>query len=204
VEPDRLRVVPWGVTPPIASPGQVQAVRESLGLPDRFVLWVGTLEPRKNLPRLVEAMDEVAGVSLVVVGPVGWNLDGGDVLAPLGPRVHRVGEVDEMTLSSLYAAASVFARPSLVEGFGLPVLEAMAHGPPVVTSAGTATAEVSGGAARLVDPRDPSAIAAGIAAALQHDGTTTELIERGLARAGELSWLATARGYTTAFREVLR
>jgi len=204
VEPSRLRVVPWGVSAPISSPERVQEVRSRLRLPDRFVLWVGTLEPRKNLPRLVEAMEKVPGVALVVVGPPGWNLDGGDVLAPLGDRVVRLGEVDEMTLSSLYAAASVFAFPSLVEGFGLPVLEAMAHGTSVVTSAGTATAEVAAGAARLVDATDPSAIAAGIEAALERDVTTLDLVERGRERASQLSWPAAARGYAAVFQEVIR
>lgn len=204
VEPSRLRVVPWGVAPPISSPERVREVRASLRLPERYVLWVGTLEPRKNLPRLVEAMEKVPGVPLVVVGPTGWNLDGSDVLAPLGGRAHRLGAVDEMTLSSLYAAASVFAFPSLVEGFGLPVLEALAHGTPVVTSAGTATAEVADGAARLVDPTDPSAIASGIEAALERDAVTLDLVERGRRRASELSWSAVARRYTAVFEEVVR
>jgi glycosyltransferase involved in cell wall biosynthesis len=109
-----------------------------------------------------------------------------------------------MTLSSLYAAASVFAFPSLVEGFGLPVLEALAHGTPVVTSAGTATAEVADGAARLVDPTDPSAIASGIEAALERDAVTLDLVERGRRRASELSWSAVARRYTAVFEEVVR
>lgn len=203
IEPDRLRVIPWGVSSPMSRPEDAETVRRRLDLPKRFVLWVGTLEPRKNLPRLVEAMTQIPETALAVVGPDGWNLDGGDVLAPLGERVHRLGIVDDYTLSALYRAATVFAFPSLLEGFGLPVLEAMSHGTPVVTSAVGATAEVAGDGARLVDPLDPTAIAAGIEAALVDDESTEQLVVRGLARARALSWPTTARLYADSFVEAV-
>jgi len=199
VEAGRLAVVPWGVSAPISSPDEVDEVRARWGLPERFVLWVGTMEPRKNLPRLVEAVRLLGDVDLAVVGPDGWNLDGADVLAPLEARVHRLGIVDDHQLSVLYRAASVFAYPSLLEGFGLPVLEAMAHGTPVVASAGTATAEVAGGSARLVDPLDPDDIAAAIRASLDDEPETAALVAAGNKRAQELTWAATAEGYARVF-----
>jgi len=203
VEVDRLRVVPWGVRPPACPADDAERIRAALGLPPAFVLWVGTLEPRKNLRRLVEAMRLVDNeLAFVVVGPDGWEVDGADLLGPLGHRVHRLGRVDELQLSALYRAATVFALPSLAEGFGLPVLEAMAHGTAVVTSAGTATEEVAAGAAALVDPTDPEEIAAGIEAAAAGDAITLQRIERGVTRAGELTWSSTAAGYIDVFEEV--
>ena len=200
----RLRVVPWGVSPPLSTADGAEAVRVGFGLPERFALWVGTLEPRKNLPGLVEAVRRVSGLDLAVVGPPGWNLDGADVLAPLGDRVHRLGVVDDYQLSALYRAASVFVYPSFLEGFGLPVLEAMAHGTPVVASAGTATAEVAGGTARLVDPYDSGAIADAIEAALDDVEITEQLVVGGRERAQELTWAATAERYADIFTDVAK
>ena len=203
VEPSRLAVVPWGVGTPLTSPDGAEAVRRRLGLPERFALWVGTLEPRKNLPNLVAAMAGMRDLALAVVGPSGWNLDGDDVLAPLGDRAIRLGPVDDHTLSALYRAATVFVFPSLLEGFGLPVLEAMAHGTPVVTGAGTATEEIAGGAALLVDVHDPDDIARAVRQVA--DGSpqsVAELVERGRRRAGQLTWTATAAAYAAVFRRV--
>ncbi|MGI9612592.1 MAG: glycosyltransferase family 4 protein [Acidimicrobiales bacterium] len=203
VDTSRLRVVPWGVRPPICPSEAAGRVAAELGLPDSFVLWVGTVEPRKNLPRLVEAMGLLGDdLALAVVGPDGWDVDGEDLLAPLGARVHRLGRVDEYELSALYRSATVFALPSLAEGFGLPVLEAMAHGTPVVTSRGTATEEVAGDAGVLVDPTDPASIAAGIEAAASGDTTTLQRIERGVTRAGQLTWEHTAARYAEIFEAV--
>ena len=172
-------------------------------LPDEFVLWVGTIEPRKNLRNLVTAMTRVPDVALVIAGPDGWVVDDIDLLAPLGSRAVRVGRVSEADLSALYAAASVFVLPSLAEGFGLPVLEAMAQGTPVVTSAGTATEEVAGGAAVLVDPRDPDAIAAGVRSILDDASLASRLAAAGPRRARERTWKATGEGYAAAFDDVL-
>ncbi|NNF53291.1 MAG: glycosyltransferase family 4 protein [Acidimicrobiales bacterium] len=196
---DRLRVVPWGVSKSRVHRREVDEVRANYDLPDRFVLWVGTLEPRKNLAGLVQAMATV-DAPLVVVGPDGWASDGTDILRPLGDRCHRLGRVSDRDLHLLYAAASVFAFPSHAEGFGLPVLEAMAQGTPVVTSSGTATAEAAGGAALLVNPADPEAIAAALNEVLQKTSLAEELRVKGLARASEMSWDRTAVGYLEAFR----
>ena len=167
VPAERIRVIPHGVDP-VFTPDGPRAEGD-------YVLAVGTLEPRKNLARAVEAAHE-AGVELRVVGARGW----GSVEAE-----GWVGEIPDAELAALYRGARCVLYPSLYEGFGLPVLEAMACGTPVVTSVGTAMEEVAAGAAILVDPLDVAAIAHGIQAAAER---RNELVAAGLARAGELTW----------------
>ena len=162
---EKVRVVPNAV-PAGFSPDGPRAEGD-------YVLAVGTLEPRKNLVRLAEAA-AIAGVELRVVGARGW----GDVELPA--HVRLAGPVDDEELAALYRGARCLAYPSLYEGFGIPIVEAMACGTPVVTSAGGATEEVAGGAAVLVDPFDPAAIAAGIAEAATR---APELRAAGLERA---------------------
>ena len=154
-----------------------------------YVLAVGTLEPRKNLVRTIAAAARL-GVELRVAGARGW----GGVEAT-GAHVRWLGEVSDDELARQYRGALCVAYTSLYEGFGIPVLEAMACGAPVVTSAGGATEEVAGGAAVLVDPRDVDAIAAGIQAAAGSD----ELRGLGLARAQAFSWDETARLTVAAY-----
>ncbi len=193
---DRLRVVPLGVDHAPASDADVARVRRSYDLPQQFALFVGTLEPRKNLRRLAAAMAQLSDpMPLVVAGPDGWG-GGAD---GVGGDVRFVGFVPVADLPPLYAAATVFAYPSESEGFGLPVAEAMAQGTPVVTSAGTATEEVAGGAAVLVDPLDVDSIAAGIAAARER---AAELAGAGRARAAALTWDAAAVATLAIYREV--
>ena len=158
-------------------------------LQGEYVLAVGTLEPRKNLARLTAAMDGL-GVELRVVGARGW----GGVETP-----GWVGEVSDDALVELYRGARALVYPSLYEGFGIPVLEAMACGTPVVTSRGGATEEVAGGAAVLVDPTDVDAIAAGIAEA---DARRDELRALGLTRATAYSWTAVADAVERVWREL--
>lgn len=160
-----------------------------------YVLAVGTLEPRKNLRRLAEAARR-ADVELRVVGARGW---GGVELD--GDRVRWLGEVPDAELAALYRGALCLAYPSLYEGFGIPVLEAMACGAPVVTSAGGATEELAGDAAVLVDPLDPSSIAAGIAEAA---GRRRELAQRGVERARSFSWSSVAQATADVYREAAR
>ena len=157
-----------------------------------YVLAVGTLEPRKNLARTIAAAARL-GVELRVVGARGWG--GVDIE---GTHVQWLGEVSDEALAQQYRGALCVAYPSLYEGFGIPVLEAMACGTPVVTSQRGATEEVAGGAAVLVDPLDVAAIAGGIEAAI---GARSELRTRGLERARAYSWDETARQTVGAYEE---
>jgi glycosyltransferase involved in cell wall biosynthesis len=154
-----------------------------------YVLTVGTLEPRKNLARVEEAA-RLAGAELRVVGARGW----GGVQA-----AGWLGRVSDDELARLYRGATCVVYASLYEGFGLPIAEAMACGTPVVTSRGGATEETAGGAAVLVDPYDPSAIAAGIAEAVER---RAELRRLGLERARAFSWDEAARATVEVYREV--
>jgi glycosyltransferase involved in cell wall biosynthesis len=181
VPPERIRVVPNGVDPVFTTEG-----RRADG---DYVLAVATLEPRKNLVRAVAAARE-AGVELRVVGARGWG----------GVEVDGwVGEIPDAELAALYRGARCVLYPSLYEGFGLPVVEAMACGAPVVTSQATAMEEVAGGAAVLVDPLDVSAIAAGIGQAMAR---RDELISAGIARAGELTWERAADSVVELWQEL--
>lgn len=193
---DRLRLVPLGVAVAPASPDAVVAVRARYGLGAPYLLFAGTLEPRKNLRRLVEAFGHLDGAhELVLAGPVGW----GDGAPEVADGVRPVGVVSDADLRALYAGADAFVYPSLREGFGLPVLEAMAQGAPVVTSRGTSTEEVAGGAAVLVDPLDVADIARGIVEALDR---RSELVLLGRKRAAAATWTRTAELTIAAYREV--
>ena len=159
-----------------------------------FVLAVGTLEPRKNLPRLVAAyssLDEAQQIRhpLVVVGASGWQT--GETLAALrslGERCKVLGYISDAMLAELYRRCAVFCYPSLGEGFGLPVLEAMAAGAAVVTSQLSSLPEVGGDAVEYVDPYDVPGIAAGLRAVLDDGAYRADLSVRARARAGEFSW----------------
>ena len=180
VPAERVTVIGNAVEPLFAADGPAAE--------GNYVLAVGTLEPRKNLRRIAEAASRI-GAELRVVGARGWG--GVDTRGWLG-------EVSDEELAALYRGARCLVFPSLYEGFGIPVLEAMASGTPVVTSAGGATEEVAGGAAVLVDPLDVDAIAAGIEeAAARRD----ELRALGLARARDYSWRAVADAVESVWRE---
>lgn len=196
IDADRLRHVPLGVDAVEVTPRAIERVRREYALPEEFVLFVGTLEPRKNLRRLAEAMaTRRVRQPLVVAGAEGW----GELGVADAADTRFVGFVPAESLPALYAAASVFAYPSEREGFGLPVAEAMAQGTPVVTSRGTSTEEVAGGAAELVDPFDVADIARGIDAALDR---RAELATAGRARAAALTWSATAERTLAVYREL--
>lgn len=204
IDPSMVDVVPWGVDSAPATAEACRSVVSRHGLPSRFVLWVGTAEPRKNLAGLVAAMQApaLADVPLVIAGPDGWGVDRDAVVAPLGRRARVLGPLERAELLAVYALATVFAFPSFDEGFGLPVLEAMAQGVPVVTSRGTATEEAAGGAADLVDPHDVESIAQAIAHLLDDSDRRSKLIEAGRARVAEATWERTADGYVRVFRQL--
>ena len=200
---DRLRHVPLGVAPAAAvDPAEVDRVRRTHRLPQRYILAVGTREPRKNLARLFLAFDRFAiehpDIDLVVVGPSGWGDDAVPPAATAG-RVHATGFVSDVDLCVIYSEALVFCYPSLREGFGLPILEAMAHGLPVVTSAGTSTAEVAGEVGFLVDPTSVDDIASGLHDAVEHGHLRRSAA---LERAGGYNWSATADRVVSAYDEV--
>ena len=184
---EKVRVIPNAVGEPFRPQGDAAG--------GEYVLAVSTLEPRKNLPRLLDAFRRARlnGLQLVVAGAPGW---GGVRVA--GDGVRWLGEVGDEELARLYRGASCVAYVSLYEGFGLPVLEAMACGAPVVASRTDAAKEVAGDAAVLVDPLDPDAIAAGLAEAVER---RDELRERGLERAAAFSWVDAARATVEVYRE---
>jgi glycosyltransferase involved in cell wall biosynthesis len=199
----RVRVVPMGIDRPVATKDEIEEVRDRHGLWRPYLLWVGTIEPRKNLVRLIEAFATLDhDLDLALAGPAGWNQDLERLLAGMRDRVRILGFVPERDLAALYGGATVFCFPSLLEGFGFPVLEAMAQGTPVVTSSGTSTEEIAGGAAVLVDPRDTDSIADGIRSVLDDESLAVKLSEGGPGRAARFSWERTAEELVNVYREV--
>ncbi|NDC46683.1 MAG: glycosyltransferase family 1 protein [Actinobacteria bacterium] len=168
------------------------------GLPEHYLLFVGTREPRKNLQRLLAAHQSLGAdvPPLVIVGARGWGDDVADSYEA-SDRVHFIGHVASHELAAAYAGARALCYPSVMEGFGLPILEAMAHGTPVLTSKGTSTEEVAAGAAVLVDPLEVSAIAAGIREVLAR---RDELSQLGRTRATGATWQHTADLVVQAYR----
>ena len=184
VEAGRIRVIPHGVRP---APSDARpAPREP------NILFVGAIQKRKNVTRLVEAFERTpAGWKLVLAGSLGFGAKETLDRIQRSPRkndIQVLGYVSDPILHSLYRRASIFAFPSLDEGFGMPILDAMAHAVPVLTSNLSAMPEVSGDAALLVDPFDVSSIAEGLARLVHDEALRTELVQKGLKRAGEFAW----------------
>lgn len=208
---DRVVVTPEGCEPRFrpAAARTVAEVAARYRLPPRYLLAVGVQDPRKNLTALLQAFARLrrhgevdAGVQLVLAGTQGR------LAAPLARTVRTLGLesavvlpgfIDDDDLPAVYSGAAVFVFPSLYEGFGLPVLEAMACGAPVVTSNAASMAEVAGGAAMLVDPRDVAGLAAAVAQALHDERLRERLHDAGLARARRFSWKTAARQTLDAY-----
>jgi glycosyltransferase involved in cell wall biosynthesis len=210
IEADRLRLVPWGVRSHPVAPGDTSPVLDRVRLKRRYVLCCGTIEQRKNVLRLIEAFEGLdrTDVDLVFAGPRGWSPDGWNerldrAVARLAERCHLLGDVPARELDALCARAAVVAYPSLGEGFGFPVLYAMAQGAPVVTSSGTSTEELAGDAALLVDPNDVDAIADALARVLDDRALAAELSERGRRRAAAFTWDRVADLTVDVYREAL-
>lgn len=199
----KLRVVQQGVRVVPPTKAQVASFQARHGLRRPYVFWCGTLEPRKNLRTLLAAYEKVQGRlgdhDLVLAGPEGWGnlqLDGDRS----SDRVHRLGRLSPSDLACAYAGSDVFCFPSLAEGFGMPVLEAMAHGVPVVTSLGTPMEEIVGDAGLAVEPTDASALADALVAVARHRSTLSS-IARDRSRA--YSWQTAARRTAEVYDELM-
>lgn len=216
VPEERVTVLYSGVEPrfrPILDPAAHARVRARYGLgPWPFLLTVGTVQPRKNYPRLIEAFAALVrgGVfpegHLVIVGERGWKAEGTFEAirrSGLADRIHWLGFVDDEDLPVLYSAATAFALVSRYEGFGLPALEAMACGTPVVVSRTSSLPEVVGEAGVLVDPESVEAIAAGLAVVLGDAERRERLRAAGLERARRFTWEAAARQWGAVVEALL-
>ncbi|HWP58563.1 MAG TPA: glycosyltransferase family 1 protein [Candidatus Acidoferrales bacterium] len=207
---EKITAIPLGVeheTFKLRDKNSLDQRRRELGLPENFILFVGTREPRKNLTRLLQAYLELPArlkrkYFLLLVGPQGWE-QAMPRTQGVAERVIVSGYLDTEALSCVYNLARVFVLPSLYEGFGLPPLEAMACGCPVVVSRVASLPEVCGDAAYYVDPADVSSIAEGITRVLSDETLRQSLIEKGLKRAALFSWDETARKTLDVFERIM-
>jgi glycosyltransferase involved in cell wall biosynthesis len=215
VPPSLVSVVPGGVEgrfAPVTDPALLAEARQRLGVGDApFVLAVGLLEPRKNLNRLMDAFAVIKGrgapleLKLVLAGGRGWLVDG--ILAhheasPVRDEILLPGFVPDELLPAIYSAATVFAFPSLYEGFGLPLLEAMACGTPVVASRASCLPEVAEGAALLVEPSSIESLATALEQALSDHALRTDLRRRGRQRAAQYTWRRAAERLLGVYEKV--
>ena len=208
VTADRIRVVPWGI-PPVSAPTVIAPAVQRIMNDGPFVLSLGALEPRKNLVRLVDAFASINDASLVLAGPDGRDSDAVNAAIDRLPpdarsRVHRLGVVSNDVASGLLANAAVLAYPSLDEGFGFPLLEAMRVDTPVVAAASGAIPEVAGDAAVLVDPADTVALATAIREVVTDTSVRNRLIAAGRDRAALFTWERTADGLVALYEAAAR
>ena len=204
VPPEKITVIylaPHPIFKPIYNADELLRVRKKYLLPDKFILHVGTLEPRKNLVRLIQAFHELKMESetphkLVLVGNKGWHFQ------PVFNTISKLNLSHEIIITeyvplndlpAIYSLADILAYPSLYEGFGLPVAEAMATGTPVVTSNTTSLPEVAGDAAVLIDPASIDSIKEGLKLLLNNENVRMSLMEKGLKRVKEFSWEKAAK-----------
>ncbi len=208
VEPERVEVLYSGVSNrfrPEPEEGEWARLRSRYHLDDRpYILSVGTVQPRKNYRRLIRAFARLgSGLQLLIAGKPGWLCE--EILAEARqyPHVNMLGLVQDEDLPPLYRQATLFAFPSLYEGFGLPVLEAMACGTPVLCSNRSSLPEVAGDAALLVDPESEKGLTAAMERMLVDDAMRKELVRRGIARAGLFTWERAARQLLAAMERTV-
>jgi glycosyltransferase involved in cell wall biosynthesis len=210
---DRIRVVHEGVDPAFhpAAPNEIQGIREHLGLPDGYILYIGTLEPRKNVPILLAAWESLKAGNpnippLVLAGDRGWGnralLRRIESMRSLG--LQALGRVDDATLVRLLQGATLFVYPSLYEGFGLPPLEAMACGIPTIVSDAASLPEIVGDAALKVSPTDAGALSDAMHLLLTNPTRAADLAHRGIERARHFTWEKAAREMEEVFEEALQ
>ncbi len=212
VNPDKIFSTCLGVTPefqPVRDSTRLENIRHRYQLPPRFILFVGLLEPRKNLPILLRAFasiaDQVPETSLVVVGRKGWMVERALRLVNslgLAGRVHFTGYAPREDLPLIFNLAEVFVYPSLYEGFGLPVLEALACGTPVITTAVSSMPEIVGDAGVLVPPGDDRRLAQALLALLNDPERRRSLSEAGPAQAAAFTWERTAAETVAVYQRV--
>jgi glycosyltransferase involved in cell wall biosynthesis len=201
VPPERVRVVPLGISPPAVDPAPASRL-SALGLNGSFVLQVGRIEPRKNQAAALAAVERLDGVTLVVAGPERDKALSERLRNSTQCRV--LGLVDQPLLELLYRRADAVVVPSLYEGFGLPVLEAMARGKVVVAALSSSLPEVGGeGALYFRDSADPEGMAAVLEAALGDKGLRTKMARVAKARAARFTWEKTAQGVVGVIREAI-
>ncbi|NHT78043.1 glycosyltransferase family 4 protein [Rhizobiaceae bacterium CRRU44] len=210
IDESRIDVIPNGVSRHFRpyQPHEIAATRAALDLPERYLLLQATADRRKNLAATLRAWAIAQraldpDIALVVSGNLGRAHVFGDVAAlPDVPRTKLIGYVDEAHMGPLMAGAQAFLFPSLYEGFGLPIVEAMACNTPVLTASATATGEIAGNAAMLVDATSDAAIADGIVALMRDEALRTRLAADGLLRARDFSWDSATDQYRTLFRSL--
>ncbi len=213
VAPDKIAVVYCGLNPAFAPAPreQVEAFRAQRGLPDRFILHVGTLEPRKNIARLIHAFADAKRRAhlphrLILVGARGWkyaDVDAAIAEENVADDVILAGYVPQDELPCWYRAADLFAYPSLYEGFGLPPLDAMACGTPVITSDASSLPEVVGDAGLVIAPDDTDGLADAIARVLSDRTLCEQMSARGLEQAAKFSWARAARETINVYRSIM-
>jgi len=205
---EKIHTVPLGVHPRFqpANPADILALRQSHGLPDKFLLHLGTIEPRKNLGFLLDALEGNDHLPLVIAGKQGWAdsdlLHRLDDQARLG-RVILLGYIPDEVLPILYSTADAFVFTSLYEGFGLPILEAMACGTPVICTNTSSLPEIAGDAALLVPPTDVRTLRQAMERLWDNRPLQAELSAKGRQRAAQFTWQRTAQQTLVMYHQLL-
>ena len=204
IAPDRVRVVPWGAAPNEFADSELGEIQRRLGLPERFVIFAGTQEPRKNLAVLLDALPHLdEGANLVLAGPAGWGDVGGRLNETSSERLLTLGSLERRDLLGAMTLASALVMPSLAEGFGLPALEAMAQGTPVIHSECSALRELAGETGTLVESTDAAGWAREINSFCKDDGRSSELGQASRIRSSSFSWGESAKKMIDVYEELV-